>query len=228
LSAGRILAIAAIGLLFPHRLPAQEVGALLDRAPYEKPSKEAIRRLFDRAQAQSIPADLLLPRLEEGLAKKVAPARLLQALERELDYLERARAILLEVEEGPRLLLDSASWARTANLLAAGTAEAEVRHLVRLWRARWPDYRPATWLYAALLRWGLSRPAALALLEALQASVLPGDSFAGIQDLLLEGRRLRLQPEELADRMVRRMPQVRSVEELKESVLHDPEGGSSR
>lgn len=199
-------------------LAADELEDVLRRGALEPARREELRSLFDRAAGEGIPPQLLLPRLEEGLAKGVPPGRLLGAIEREVAFLITARQILKE--EAAALGGDEASWARTANLLAGGLPEAEVRALARMASARPREYRAATYLYVALVDWGLPGAAAAELLEALLGSQLPGEEFGGIVELFVAGRSARVSPERLAERIRRALPRVRSLEDLKALVLY--------
>ncbi|MBN1837512.1 MAG: hypothetical protein JW820_16775 [Spirochaetales bacterium] len=197
---------------------ADELEDALQRGGFDPARRAAIHALFDQAAGQGIPPRLLLPRLEEGLAKRVSAGRLLGAIEREVDFLLAARRILRE--EAAAMARDEAAWARTANLLAGGLQDAEVRALVQIASARPRDFRAATYLYVALSEWRLPRETAVALLEALLGSELPGEEFGGIVGLLAEGRSARIPPERLVERVRRALPGVRSLDELKRMVLY--------
>jgi hypothetical protein len=214
----RFLLILA-GLLAATLLPAQSLEAVLGRGRFSPQQQAALTEQFREAESQGIPVPLLLPRLEEGIAKKVPAARLQEALRRQASLLLEARALLVETPGGDALLADPASWARTANLLSGALPAAEVRLLVGECARRPADYRPATSLYLSLVEWGLDRGRAQELLGALLDSRLPGESFPAMMEILVEGRRQRLAPEELARRLLLHLPQASSAEELKRRVL---------
>jgi hypothetical protein len=201
------------------RVHADSFGQALRTSPYTEQQKSSIGMLFAEAAEKHIPEELLAPRLEEGVAKKVPYPRLIKALRDELTRLEQARDILLGVEGGRVLAADEASWARTSNLLALGVSEREISYVAGASIGRWEDYRDATVLFISLAGWGIDREAALSLAGAALESRLEGESFVGILDILVTGRRLRLDPDRLARLMARELPSVRDVEELEERVL---------
>jgi len=207
------------GLLAAAMLPAQSLEAALARSRFSPEQQRAIEEQFREAALQGIPLSLLLPRLEEGIAKKVPAARLQEALRGQAGLLLEARALLVETAGGEALLADPASWARTANLLAGALPAAEVRRLAGFCAKRPADYRQATSLYLSLVEWGLDRGKAQELLGALLDSRLPGESFPGVMEILVEGRRQRLAPEELVRRLLLHLPDTVSMEELKRRTL---------
>jgi len=207
------------GLLAAAMLPAQSLEAALARSRFSPEQQRAIEEQFREAALQGIPLSLLLPRLEEGIAKKVPAARLQEALRGQAGLLLEARALLVETPGGEALLADPASWARTANLLAGALPAAEVRRLAGFCAKRPADYRQATSLYLSLVEWGLDRGKAQELLGALLDSRLPGESFPGVMEILVEGRRQRLSPEELVRRLLLHLPDTVTMEELKRRIL---------
>ena len=207
------------GLLAAALLPAQSLEDALARGRFSLEQKRAIEEQFREAALKGIPVSLLLPRLEEGIAKKVPAGRLQEALRGQAGLLLEARALLVETPGGEELLADPSSWARTANLLAGALPAAEVRRLAALCAKRPADYRSATSLYLSLVEWGLDRGKAEELLGALLASRQTGESFPGVMQILMEGRRQRLAPEELVRRLLQYLPETATMEELKRRTL---------
>jgi hypothetical protein len=207
------------GLLAAAMLPAQSLETALARSRFPPEQQRAIEEQFREAALQGIPVSLLLPRLEEGIAKKVPAARLQEALRGQAGLLLEARALLVGTPGGEALLADPASWARTANLLAGALPAAEVRRLAGFCAKRPADYRQATSLYLSLVEWGLDRGKAQELVGALLDSRQPGESFPGVMEILVEGRRQRLAPEELVRRVLLHLPDTVSMEELKRRTL---------
>lgn len=207
------------GLLAAAWLPAQSLEAALARGRFSPEQRGALEGLFREAESQGIPVLLLLPRLEEGIAKKVPAPRLQEALRLQAGLLREARALLAQTPGGDALLADPASWARTANLLSGVLPTDEVRLLAGDCALRPADFRPATSLYLSLVEWGLDRGRARELLQALLASRLPGQGFPVVMEVLVEGRRQRLAPEELVRRLLLQLPQAASTEELKRRIL---------
>jgi hypothetical protein len=213
-----LLAILA-GLLAAAMLPAQSLEEALARSRFSSGERSAIEEQFREAVLQGIPASLLLPRLEEGIAKKVPAPRLQEALRGQSGLLLEARALLLGTPGGEALLADPASWARTANLLSGALPAAEVRLLAGYCAGRPLDYRPATSLYLSLVEWGLERGQAQGLLRALLESKHSGESFPGVMEIFVEGRRQRLAAEELVRRLLLQLPGTSTMEELKRKIL---------
>ena len=213
-------------LAVPVAAPAQEAqGTPLDevlaRSGYSAEDARALRRLFEDARGDGIPAELLLPRLEEGVAKRVPAVRVGTVLRQNLEQLREARALLGGLDGGEALLADSAAWLRTANLRAAGVPAADITAIAAAAQGRRGDYRQATALYVSSVDWGISREDSRGLAVAALASPIPGESFAGLIELLTAGRRQRLAPEELLRRIREQLPQVQSLEQLQERVLYE-------
>jgi hypothetical protein len=213
-----IVALCAALLVIGIPVCAQSVESALARSSYSKTNRDSIVAFFDEIEQADIPADLLLPKLEEGIAKGVPAPRVLGALTKEADNLQRARVLILRSEEGERLLADPASWARAANLLAVGISEEQIEVLIALCGRRVEGFRPATYLYVAVLEWGLPRDPAFDLIGALLASSIPPDSYMGVMDLLAIGRRRRIAPEELVQRIQQHLAHATSIKELEKWI----------
>ncbi len=190
----------------------------LEKSRYSDSQKASIISFFAETDRADIPVELLVPKLEEGIAKRVSAQRVLDALKRERDGLLNARALILRVEGGEGVLADRASWARTANLLAGGVSETEIEGLILLCHSRVGDFRPATYLYVALREWGLGQAPSFSLISALLSSSISADSFMGVMDLLATGRRRRIAPEELVQRIEEHLKQVKTIEELEKWI----------
>jgi hypothetical protein len=215
----RAAALAVFFLAAVLPLTGQSLDGVLSRSRYSPEERDEVSRQFREAERQGVPVELLLPRLEEGIAKKVPAGRLLAALQREWQLLLEARGLLLELDRGVRLVEDRPSWARAANLLAGGYGSGEVRELARASLLRPGDFRPAASLYVSLRGWGLPSGPALDVARGLLASPIPGQRFPGIMEIFIEGRRLRLPPETLSQRLRQYLPEVRTIEELRQKCL---------
>ena len=211
-----ILCAAFLVISLP--ISAQGVESALARSGYSEAQKDSIITFFAEIEESELPVELLLPKLEEGIAKRIPAPRVLDALKREAESLRRTRALILRSEEGERLLADPASWARTANLLAVGVSEEEIEKLIALCDRRTEVFRPATYLYVAVLEWGLARKPAFDLIGALIDSSIPPDSYMGVMDLLANGRRRRIAPEELVQRIQEHLEHANSIKELEEWI----------
>jgi hypothetical protein len=196
---------------------AQSVQSALERSRYSEAEKESIITFFDLAESAGIPHELLLPKLEEGIAKGIPAQRVLEALRRESENLQRTRSMLAN-SGGEQLLADPASWARTANLLAMGISEAQIQRLVALCGRHTEGYRPATYLYVAVAEWGLEEETAFELIAALLSSSIPPESYMGVMDLLAGGRRRRISPEELVQRIIQHLEHSKTTKELEKWI----------
>jgi len=204
----------------PIQVVAETYVSILRRSNYPESQQEAIRNEIEEAIKEGIPEELLIPRLEEGIAKRASGAKVLNVLEGNIQRLKEARRILMAVGVGNELLKDRGAWARTANLLAKGISQEEITQIAAFSRNRWKDYRDATYLFVSLVQWGLPREKALKLTTSVLQSSIRGKDFAGVVDLLIDGRRFHISPEELAGRIIEKLPLVKTFEELEEKVLY--------
>ena len=208
-------------LLLGAGVGADNLSDVLERSNFNESQKQDVQALFSDCREAGVPDRLLLPRLEEGVAKRVTAARVLSVLRQNLDTLVEARSILTDTPGGASLLADDSSWLRTANLLASGLDAEEIGQIAASSRLRQKDYREATSLYVSLLEWGLSRADAMNLVQSLLSSSVAGEDFAMVTELLAAGRRLRIPPEELIRRIEAELPTVDSVEQLQDRILFD-------
>jgi hypothetical protein len=213
--------LVALLCLQPPALSADSLDTALRSSGYAAAEQQTLRHLFIRAEEAGIAPELLLPRLEEGMAKKAAAVLVITTLEAEIVRLEAARSLILEAQQCRDLIFNNAAWLRTANLLAWGAGETEILRLLAASGGRCTDFPRISTLYVSLIQWGLETNTALALIAAAGASRLPGTSFPGIVELLVRGRRLQLPPEELAKRLTEELPRVNNLEELQERLLYD-------
>ena len=196
-----------------------ELSRLLSRAGFTPETENSIREIFDRAEALDVPESLLLPRLQEGVAKRVPPPRIASALEKDLATLLTARSVLQSIRGGDRILSDPSRWARGANFLAAGRSEAELRTVGEACASEPESFRQATVLYISLLEWGLRRQEVAVLVEATVASDLEPEEFAGIPELFALARRERVRPSRFVERVLTALPQTDSLRELRRMVV---------
>lgn len=199
-------------------ISAQSVESALARSRYSEAQKDSIGTFFAETEGSDIPVELLLPKLEEGIAKGIPAPRVLDALRWEAENLRRTRELMLRSEAGKQLLSDPASWARTANLRAVGVSDEEIEELMALCDRRIEGFRPASYLYVAVLDWGLAENSAFDLIGALLSSSIPPDSYMGVMDLLASGRRRRIAPEELVQRIQQHLERTNSIKELEKWI----------
>ncbi len=131
---------------------------------YTEADTNGIRDAFTEAQRQGIPADQLLPRLEEGLAKQVPAARILEVLDREIQALTVSEQLIRQVlgtQAENILSAHPALLERTATLHMQGVSSYELTVLLLVFSEqeaedRWERYRHGTMLHTALLQWDWS------------------------------------------------------------------------
>ncbi|HEQ71756.1 MAG TPA: hypothetical protein ENN69_04640 [Spirochaetia bacterium] len=193
---------------------------VLAQTNYTIDEKAAIRAVFSAGLQQGVPTPLLLPRLEEGIAKHIPPARLVDGLLQELACLTRARTILLSVDADLNLSLHRAEWLRASILVRLGLAENVIHNLALAAQDRWIDFRPASELYLSLVGWGVPPDQAEQVTTALLVSRIQGSEFDGVASLYSRGRQLFLSPHTVTARIVSALPAVATLNELSERVLY--------
>jgi hypothetical protein len=208
-AAAALLALAAV------RVVADPVADVLGRGGFAAADRERIAAILRSAADRGIPLDLTLPRLQEGVAKRVPADRVCAVLAQEIERLGKARALLAELGESP------AAWQRGATLLAWGAGESDIVALASASAGRVERFAQAAGLLVSLVQWGLERPLALQLAVAAAASALPADELPGIVPVLAAGARQRRDPVELARSIVVELRVARSVKQLRERTLHE-------
>ncbi|MGM0432963.1 MAG: hypothetical protein ACQEQU_09645 [Spirochaetota bacterium] len=202
---------------------------LSERFEHSQEQTEAIGEVFSKAEQQDIPEKMLLPRLQEGIAKQVEPNRILHVLERELEAYVLAREVFhTTMGEGATAdLLEEhpAVWTRTATLSLQGFSEAEIIFLVQTFsqlerKNNWNFYRNGSSLYSALLRWGLNERTTRELTSTVAQSRLEGEEYEQILSIIASGSQHRLSPETMAERIIKALPHARSAAELERRVLN--------
>ncbi len=195
---------------------------------YTEADTNGIRDAFTEAQRQGIPADQLLPRLEEGLAKQVPAARILEVLDREIQALTVSEQLIRQVlgtQAENILSAHPALLERTATLHMQGVSSYELTVLLLVFSEqeaedRWERYRHGTMLHTALLQWGLERKESLAVVSAAARSAIPGAEYRGILDLIVQGVRLRVPPDQMVQRIITSAEEAGSLRDLERVVLY--------
>ncbi len=177
-----------------HLIFGESPDAVLQKSNFSDHQKKAVLAVFIKADQVQIPGEFLLPRLEEGIAKRAGGDLVVDALARELQSLQAARSVLLKVLDNTEVLKDRTSWMRTANLLTAGIETAEVERIARACRDRWNDYREATLLFVSLLKWGLQKKSTLSVIEAVMRSGISREEIAGIMALFIIRQKIARSP----------------------------------
>lgn len=194
--------------------------SVLEESRYNFEEKSEIRRVFEDADKVGIHEGLLLPRVQEAQAKRVPAERLVLVLEGEIDRLTGARAIILNTQGAEALLLADAGWQRTANLIAWGATEEEIQSLIRCCPQDATAYLESSYLFTSLVEWGLDREVSLRLVAAVAGSQIDVDEYPGVFEVLINGRRLKMQPAEIAERMIVALDAVENLRQLERMVLH--------
>lgn len=194
--------------------------SVLEQSSYTDKQKEIIRLVFEEAEAQGIPSELILPRLEEGIAKKVPVNRLIKVLTKEIECLVQAHDLLLSVDPDLVLSETPSIWLRTGILFSKHIPAETVRAIAGACMSRWEDYRDATVLYLSLTQWGLKSSEALMIVDSVLKSAIPGPDFIGIITIFIRGRSMNISPEEIITRMKEVINDIDSIETLEEKILY--------
>ena len=189
--------------------------AVLSSSGYSQDHQDQILELFERASDAEVPNELLIPRLQEGLAKRVDAAQMIGALDRDLANLQETRAIMTSVEGAEPIHGDQASWARATNLLSAGQSPETLRLLVEYSLSRPEAFRQATLLYLAVSEWGVEPELALELTHLTTLSDIEPDDYPLVAELFAVGQRSRLSPDEIFDRISAALSEGLSVGQIR-------------
>jgi hypothetical protein len=193
---------------------------ILEQSNYTNEQIENIRQIFDDAGAKGIPPNFILPRLEEGIAKKVPFKRLINVLVKEIECLVQARELLASVDPDLVLLEESSIWLRTGILVSKGIPTTVIRAIAYASLSRWGDYRDATVLYLSLTQWGLTDDEALIVVESVLQSAINGQDFIGLMNVFTRGRSLHISPEEIIIRIKEVIDEIDTIEALEEKILY--------
>ena len=205
-----------------------QLDVLLPKRNLTEQESTTIKNIFKDAEERRIPTELLIPRLEEGLAKQVSPEGIAQVLSRELGAYDTTRALILRVlgqKTGDQILQDVLPWTRTVLLALQGTPEAALTELLMAFnqqksKDKWDNYRFGCSLYAALVQWGIDQNNSMALVVAVSRSTLPGADYRGVLDLIIAGGKIRVSPDVMTERIIQAVPKARSIEVLETRVLY--------
>ncbi len=225
-SAGRSILFFVTVLLLLSAVPVfsrdgsiLQVEQLLERGSFTERERRSLQRVFDSARNEEIPLALLVPRLQEGIAKRVDAARIERAIRSDVSALVTARTVAWSVPGGEHLLADEARWSRAATYLAAGRSPEELRSLLAITAARPERFRAAATLDISLADWGLGDRDVQRVVEAAVASRLEPRSYRGIAELFVLARRERVRPERMVDRVVAGLERAGSIGELRALVI---------
>ncbi len=213
-------------LCFPLSLAAEDnkvtglVETLLEESSYEESAVTRLTDLLQQAEQKEIPAEMLIPRMQEGIAKGVPSSRLEYALQRDINNLKRARLIIESAGGEESFFERQSQWKRAANLLAGGFEEERLKTLVELCTDEPKEFRPVSLLYVSLTSWGLRASEAIDVSRALIASSIPSEEYEAVVNMYRKARRERISPEELSSRILQSAGRSRSIDELERLILH--------
>ncbi len=193
----------------------------LDESRYNQAERKEIEQIFVQATDFGIGVELLLPRVREAGAKQVSADRLISALQIEIERLDAARDILMEIDEREILLFDDAGWQRTANLIAWQATKEEIQVLAGACAEDVNKYLKASYLFTSLVEWGLERAISLDLVYAVAGSKIDFEDYPGIIEVFIGGRKLRMRPLDIAERMIETLDDVDNLRQLRRKVLND-------
>ena len=221
------IALILLLLLFPVALWGEEPAVSIDEvrsrlrtAGYSLEEDPRLLSLLEDAEEQAIPISMLTPRIYEGAAKRVPLSKIAAVLQREIQFLLRARSLLRSVYENERYLEHRPIWQRTALLLRKEITEKDIRKLVRVTLPVSEEkYRPASALFISLTSWGLTQEQTHRVIEALVGSSIPPEQYTGITKLYNRARAQRLSPERLTERIVEAAPSSDSLRELEKRTV---------
>jgi hypothetical protein len=209
-------------VLAPVGLSAQAtIQKILDGAGITGADRLAIEAVFSRADGLGIPDALLVPRVEEGIAKGVAARRIAAVLDQDVDRLSDSRELLLSVDGGESLVSSQSAWHRAAHMLSWGATDEEMRGFAAACISRPEAFQPTTFLFVTLVDWGLDRAAALQVSAAAAGSRLNAEVIPEIVDLYVRARRMLIPPARLTNRIIAALPAVRTMRQLEERTLYE-------
>lgn len=199
--------------------PQQTVMRILIDNGYTEEESSVIAETLGYAGSIGIPEELLVPRVREGVAKRVSVPRLERALSNDIENLRAARSLFEQFSNAEEFIGEAARWKRAANMLATGMDPQELYTLVEACSTKPNDFRSASVLYVSLFEWGLTEDSAKRVVESLVLSEIHKSEYEGVIELFRVARRQRLRPEELVERIVSAAPHSRSIDELSNKIL---------
>jgi len=202
---------------------------VMDRFGVTKTEQTLLVETVREFERQEVPPSVLVPRVEEGIAKNVAIERIISVIEREGSAYIRARTIIertVSKQDAEALTTNISLWTRTATLLLQGVEEQTVSALLKLFSElrqtedKWENFRYGTLLYTALVDWGLNDTNSIRIISAVAASDIPGEDYKGVMDILLSASGYRVPVNEMIRRIEQMSSQAGSIEGLSMRVLY--------
>lgn len=201
-------------------LGAESLSSILSHSPYSPSERQQIASAIHRAGQEDVPQGMLLPRLQEGIARGVSSELIIEVLRHNTDQLVSARSLLRSVAGGDALLADQSAWSLTATLLAARVRPLSVERLARASEANSLTYRSAVLLYGSLANWGIDGKQTLQVCLAVIHSHLPAGQYSGISQIFVRSREMRIPPDRMVERLLNALPRAANYEDLEQQVLY--------
>lgn len=193
---------------------------------YAQQEKNQLQTVLEQADEERVPIDMLLLKLEEGIAKNIPAQPLYAALDRELQGFTHTRQLVyqqLERIEAERLLSDSTIWSKIATLYHQGVPDSDLGALIGMFnkqqsKDKWNNFRYGGGLLIALRQWGLTDRLSLDVVQAISSSTILGEDYRKVLDLFNIGFAARISPASMAQRIIEAAPKSRSITTLERMV----------
>lgn len=198
----------------------QDLSSVLSSSGFTESQKGELTAEVAHDSAVGIPSSMLVPRIQEGIAKGIGFQRILAVVRRTSALLVQARGMLLGSSAGSRLIDDRSAWSLAAALIDSGVDPAAIEGIARASGGNGSSFRHASVLYTALVEWGVSAARSLALAESVQSSRLGPRDYSAIVDLFALGRSRSIQADRMAERILGAFRDAKDFTDLKRRVLY--------
>ncbi|MBN1411334.1 MAG: hypothetical protein JW969_10865 [Spirochaetales bacterium] len=199
---------------------SQDVESILDRLPYPDEQKNIIQGILKELDEEGIPPKLVLPKLEEGLAKKIRADLVIKALKKESEHYKTAKAVFHDVDAEFDLRKKTDLWSWTVILLAKGLTGDELKSILGSNKSRIDDFKDATGLLLSLLDWGIEKNDAIPVCILLLKSRITGKEMMGIMDIFITAQKNHIKPEDIIKGLKASIPDAKNLKELKRKILY--------
>lgn len=214
------------GIALPARAWDIQVEQKLAPSQFSETDKQQIREVFEQAEQQQLPVEMLVLRFEEGLAKRVQVQTLQEVLNRELQAYQETKLIAahaLGSEVSHQLLSDNTIWSKIVTLFQQGVPQPDLIALLEIYnrqasKDRWNNFKYGGGLLMALRQWGLNDDQSLSIVNALSLSSIPGADYRAVLEILNTGISKRISSGDLVQRIVESAPKSRSITMLERLV----------
>jgi hypothetical protein len=203
-----------------------QVEQKLAPSQFSETDKQQIRQVFEQAEQQQLPVEMLVLRFEEGLAKRVQVQTLQEALNRELQAYQETKLIAAQAlgpQVSQQLLADSTIRSKIVTLFQQGVPQPDLIVLLEIYnrqssKDKWNNFKYGGGLLMALRQWGLNNEHSLSIVKALSLSSIPGADYRAVLEILNTGISKRISSGDLVQRIVESAPKSRSITMLERLV----------